>query len=128
MEYYDYPDQICLDVDTIGLPQIPTIPQLILCLHFPASDGWNNHWAEFNQQIKEFHQTMIDFNWRILEWYFLKSKQLERFGKKTLYIAGTLVTAPRVTFIYTKTIFDFDGTLILYLINFPLFSGFVVYI
>lgn len=108
-EYHPHP--ICAESQTIslGMPEVPPIPQIVLCLHFPGTESWNNYWKEFNQKVKEFHQLMIDFNWRIVNWYFLKSKQLARFGKKSEYIAGTIITGPRMTFIRTTTISDRNG-------------------
>lgn len=109
-------------LDLLGMPQLPEIPQIILCLYFPGTDGWYNHWSTFNKKVKDFHQSMIDFNWRLLDWYSLKAIQMERFGVKRPYIAGTLVMAHKLTIIYTRTICDceVDGGLWLkYIRNCP---------
>ncbi|CAL8095617.1 unnamed protein product [Orchesella dallaii] len=94
------------EFDDLGLPLLPEVPTIPLCLHIPWTDGWYTHWTEFNKRAKDFHQAMIDFNWRVLEWYSLKSKQLDRFGTRHPYIAGTVISGGRMTIIYAKTIND----------------------
>jgi len=98
------------DIDLLGLPQLPEIPQMVLCWSFPGSEDWKQRYEEFNRKVKDFHQAMIDFNWKILEWYSLKAIQLDRFGMKSNYVAGSLVSGPQVTIIYTRTISQGDVT------------------